>query len=136
MKKIVKVATVLAVALVAPIMTVGAQRVALAAVVRPAALYVRPTPAPTDSIRPLWFHVKRGGTYGALTGLVLTGLAVLAIEENPSRATEGVTSLTLRQGLGIVSVGTTTGLAVGSFLGFSYHFQLVEQQRQRATVRR
>jgi len=133
MRKIVKVATVLAVAFVAPIMNVGAQRVAPAVVVRPTLVYVRQ--APTDSIRPLSFHVKRGGTYGAVTGVVLTGLAVLAIKENEDKTTDGFTPLTMRQGLGIVAGGTATGLAVGSFLGFTYHFQLVEQ-RQRATARR
>jgi len=135
MRNIVKVATVLAAAVVAPIMTVGAQQIAPAAVVRPAAAYVRPAPAPTDSIRPLSFHMKRGGAYGAVTGVVLTGLAVLAIKESEDKTADGFTPLTGRQGLGIVAIGTATGLAVGSFLGLTYHFQLVET-RQRATAGR
>src|SRR5262245_42796775 len=114
MTKIVKVAPVLAVALLAPILAAGAQQIAPAAVVRPSVLYVSGRQAPTDSIRPLSFHVKRGGTYGAVTGLVLTGLAVLAIKENESNISDGVIPLTLTHGLGIVAVGTATGLAVGS----------------------
>lgn len=136
MRKIVKVATVLTVASLAPMMRAGAQRVAPAAVVRPAAVSPRPTQAPTDSIRPLSFHMKRGAKYGAFTGAVLGGLAVLAIKEGEGGATDGGwTPLTGRQELGILALGTASGFAVGGFLGLTYHFQLVEQ-RQRATTRR
>jgi len=136
MRKIVKVATVLAGAFLAPIITVGAQQVAPAAVVRPAAVYTRPAQAPTDSIRPLLFHMKRGAAYGAVTGVVLSGLAILAITEIQGTATERAEpSLTTRQGLSILELGTASGLAVGAFLGFTYHFELLER-RQRTMARR
>src|SRR5262249_37178085 len=124
----VKTATVLAVALLAPMMTASAQRIVPAAVVRPAAVYVRPTPGPMDSIRPLSFHMKRGAGYGAATGVVLSGLVLFAIaQEDPPCCEAPTTSLTAARTLGVLALGTASGIAVGSFLGFTYHFQLVEQ---------
>src|SRR5215510_5818917 len=112
-----KIAALLAVTFVAPMMTAGAQQVVPAAVVRPAAVYVRPSQAPTDSIRPLLFHIKRAAAYGTVTGVVLSGLAILAIKESEGGATDGgSTRLTTRQGLSILSFGTASGLALGAFL--------------------
>jgi len=80
--------------------------------------------------------MKRGAAYGAVTGVVLSGLAIVAIKSTEGGATDGAsTPLTARQQLNILAFGTASGLAVGAFLGFTYHFQLVEQ-RQRLTARR
>lgn len=127
-----KIANMLAVAFVAPIITAGAQQVAPAAVVRPTPVYVDARQAPIDSIRPLSVHVKRGAIYGALTGVVLSGLVIVALKANEPRCCDGPeTWLTFRQGLGLLTIGTAGGSAIGTFLGFTYHFQLLEKQRQR-----
>jgi len=136
MRKIVKVASLLGVAFVAPIVTAGAQQVAPAAVVRRTLVDVRAHQAPTDSIRPLSFHMKRGAAYGGVTGVVLSSLVILAIAQDKPRCCEApTTSLTPGLALGVLALGAGSGLAAGAFLGFTYHFQLVEQ-RQRATAHR
>jgi hypothetical protein len=130
MRKIVKVATVFAVAFVASIMTADAQRVAPAAVVQPTLVYVSVRQAPTDSIRPLLFHMKRGATFGAVTGVVLSGLVIFALSQDSQRCCDGPTrSPTLGGALRIVSIGAAGGSAVGAFFGFTYHFQLLEKRR-------
>jgi len=137
MRKLAKVTTLLTVSLVAPVVTVAAQRVAPAGVVRPTLVYERARQAPTDSIRPLWAHVKQGAKYGAITGGVLSSLVVLAVsQEGPSCCEAPSTSITASQALGVLALGAVGGSAVGAFFGFTYHFQLVEQRRQRATPRR
>jgi hypothetical protein len=131
----VKVAALLAIAFVAPVMTAGAQRAAAAAVVRPASVYARPTQAPTDSIRPLLYHMKRGAKYGGFPGLVLGALVVVAIANDSHRCCDRQTKpLSTGKRLGALALGTASGATTGALLGFMYHFELVEE-RQRAIAR-
>jgi hypothetical protein len=67
--------------------------------------------------------MKRGATYGAITGVVLSGLAVMAISSTGGSCCEQRPShVTFRQGAGIFAVGSVGGALVGAILGYSYHF--------------
>ena len=68
--------------------------------------------------------MKRGATYGAVTGALLSGLVVITIsnrsesccEQSPSR-------VTFREAVGILAAGSAGGALVGAILGYSYHFK-------------
>ena len=129
-----KIATLLAVTFVAPIMTAGAQRIAPAAVVRPSAVYVRPNRALMDSIRPLSYHMKRGAAFGVLPGVVLSALALVAIANDRNGCCDRETRpLGAGKTLGVLALGAASGAATGAILGFMYHSALVEE-RQRTPV--
>jgi hypothetical protein len=66
--------------------------------------------------------MKRGATYGAITGAVLSGLAVIAISNSGGACCEqSPTHVTFRQSLGILAAGSAGGTLIGAILGYSYH---------------
>jgi hypothetical protein len=102
-----------------------AQQAARAAVAHPQ----RATPASDagatrDSSRALAYHIKRGATYGTISGAALAGLVAIVISRADDNCCERPRShFTLRQSVGIIALGSAAGAVVGAILGYSYHFK-------------
>ena len=103
--------------------TASAQRASPAAVVRSHRTSPQAVRWTADSSHSLQYHIKRGATYGAITGAVLSGLAVIAISNSGGSCCEqGPTHVTFRQSVGILAAGSAGGAIIGAVLGYSYHF--------------
>jgi hypothetical protein len=67
--------------------------------------------------------MKRGATYGAIAGAVLSGVVVIAASNSSGSCCEqSPTHVTSRQFLGILAAGSAGGALISAFLGYSYHF--------------
>jgi len=106
-----------------PALPAVAQRAAPAAVMNTRPRDLRPARATTDSSRSLRYDMKRGATYGAITGAVVAGVTAVLISTNGNGCCEQPSNhMTFAKSIGIVAAGTALGAFVGAVLGYSYHF--------------
>jgi hypothetical protein len=101
---------------------VSAQRASPAAVVRSRSTHPEVARLTADSNHSLQYHMKRGTTYGTITGAALSGLVVIAISNRSGSCCEqSPTHVTFRQSVAILAGGSAAGAVIGAMLGYSYH---------------
>jgi hypothetical protein len=100
-----------------------AQRAAPAAVTNARVRDLQLARPVTDSSHSLGYDMKRGATYGAITGAVLAGITAVLISHSGAGCCEQPSKhVTLATSVGIVAAGSALGACVGAVLGYSYHF--------------
>lgn len=90
--------------------------------VRRMSIDTRSTRSRSAAPRSLGEDMKRGAVYGAITGAVLSGIAVIAIRSSSCSTAEAPCShLGNGQSAAVICGGAAAGALIGAILGYTYH---------------